>query len=300
MVNQPLVYGKFITVMDNSEDSLWRFEEALGPDMKCINLVLGDVRDRRTVENFILEHSTVIHTAAYKHLRYADENAMETVMTNVIGTKNIIDALLLRNYPTDFVFVSTDKACYPTNVYGESKKLGEMLTRYAAKKCGGKLFSVRMGNFIGSRGSVLDKWHEQTKKGSEAHPGGEIDLTDGNMNRFFIKPMEVANFILDMLDKGAGKGQVYIPKMKAINMQRMANAYAYIRDCGIKVVGGLASERMDEMVANPEEMTRIQMEDDYFVIKNETVNNYTDISLSTAILPLLSLEDTKEYIKDVI
>lgn len=288
-----------VLMLDNSEDSLWRCQEALGTPAG-VYYRLGDIRDRNCVDEAMKGIDRVIHTAALKHVLLTNDRPGECIRTNVQGTLNLIEAALEQGGVEEFVNISTDKACFPSNIYGETKRLTETLAEWGWSASANEIrfASIRPGNFLASRGSVVERWKEQIKQ----RPA--IFLTERKMNRFFIKPDEVAAFIIDMMGRGRkefGFGQVYIPKLKVINMGRMADAFARRYGCGIEITGARPGEKMNEMIANAEETTRMLDKPGYYVITHEMQNESPGIGmLSTEFLPCMTQGATEEYIKDVI
>lgn len=225
-----------IRVLDFSEDALWRIEERF-PKVKCL---LGDIRDADRVRRAVTGVDTIIHTAALKHVRYTNYAPMECFKTNVMGTEHLLQAAVDEGVGT-FCNISSDKACAPTNVYGESKRMTEFLTQAAFERTGNRYFSCRFGNFIGSHGSVIERWKVQKESGT-------INLTDKRMTRFFIKPRAVADYILRQCISPFAFGTVCVPYMQAYNMGIMSTVVAKHYGVDVKHIGAFSGERLDEVV----------------------------------------------------
>ncbi|MCP3993384.1 MAG: polysaccharide biosynthesis protein, partial [Actinomycetia bacterium] len=131
----------------------------------------------------------VFHAAALKHLTLLENHPSEGYKTNVVGTKNVIEAAV-RMGATSVVNVSTDKAADPTSVLGETKLLAEQLTADLARKTGRNLTSVRFGNVLGSRGSVLPAFRDQIAR------GGPVTVTDPEATRYFMTIPEAVRLVL--------------------------------------------------------------------------------------------------------
>ncbi|NNE96699.1 MAG: polysaccharide biosynthesis protein, partial [Acidimicrobiales bacterium] len=155
------------------------------------DLVVADIRDReRIFEIFEKERPDVVfHTAALKHLTLLENNAEEGVKTNVVGTRNVLDAAETVEVER-FVNVSTDKAADPTSVLGRTKLMAERLTAAAAARVDGAFVSVRFGNVLGSRGSVLPTFRHQINS------GGPITVTDPEVTRYFMTIPEAVRLVL--------------------------------------------------------------------------------------------------------
>jgi FlaA1/EpsC-like NDP-sugar epimerase len=156
------------------------------------DLLLADIRDRdRMIELF--EHhrpDVVFHAAALKHLPLLESNPQEGWKTNVVGTENVLDAAE-RVGVTHFVNISTDKAANPTSVLGYTKRLTERLTAHKGLTATGTYVSVRFGNVLGSRGSVLPAFREQAAR------GGPITVTHPDITRYFMLVEEAAQLVIN-------------------------------------------------------------------------------------------------------
>lgn len=305
-----------LVMLDHSEDALWRTQEAVKKAVddgilepygaSFISYKLGDIRNKETVMDILMpgklmpgkyvsEVDTIIHTAALKHVTFTNDNVAECIDVNVNGTVNLLKCMR-RSQVMNFVNVSSDKACYPSNVYGQTKKLTEQATRWYAQETGRNIFSVRMGNFLGSRGSVIDRWKEQH---TAAHP---LALTDPKMNRFFIKPREVADFIIKGIDKKWNDGDIYIPWMRVINMKDLVSAVATKWGTGYEIVGAMKGEKTDEMLVGYDEMERLDgYQNDSMVIRWKGVSDKRNGEcMSTASVPVQSFDSVMRYIEDVV
>ena len=155
------------------------------------NLVLADIRDARRLRQVFAElrPQVVFHAAALKHLTLLEQAPHEAWKTNVFGTQNVIDAA--RSVGVEhFVNISTDKAADPTSVLGSSKRITERLTADAANDVNGQYTSVRFGNVLGSRGSVLTTFRAQ------AEGGGPITVTHADVTRFFMTVQEAVRLTI--------------------------------------------------------------------------------------------------------
>jgi FlaA1/EpsC-like NDP-sugar epimerase len=153
--------------------------------------VLADLRDSETLERLFqdLRPEVIFHAAALKHLPLLEQYPAEAYKTNVLGTLNVLRAA--RNCGVEvFVNVSTDKAANPISVLGQSKRIAECLTAALGAKAGGMFLSVRFGNVLGSRGSVLVAFREQVAK------GGPVTVTDPDVTRFFMTVTEAVQLVI--------------------------------------------------------------------------------------------------------
>ena len=297
LAKQLLDKGYMVRVMDNSEQALWKFEERVAkPDSsRLLEMVLGDINDHNTVVRCMRRMEFVIHTAALKHVRFTNDSPVECIETNILGTKDLILDAMRRDSVRKFIFISTDKACFPINIYGESKRVGEYLAAWAYEQSGKNFMSCRFGNYLGSSGSVIDRWKEQ-------RASGEILLTDPNMRRFFIKPAEVAAFVIRLMessDESIGKGNIYIPIMKVIDMETLSSVVAKKWGVKVRVIGKFPGEKADEVLLNQEEMSRARIVNDILEVRKEA-GTMQQMMLTSQVLPQMTTEEVEEYVKDVI
>lgn len=156
------------------------------------DLLLADIRDRDRMFELFEHHrpDVVFHAAALKHLPLLESNPQEAWKTNVVGTQNVLDAADHCGVQT-FVNISTDKAANPTSVLGYSKRLTERLTAQKGADAAGTYVSVRFGNVLGSRGSVLPAFREQAAR------GGPITVTHPDITRYFMLVEEAALLVIN-------------------------------------------------------------------------------------------------------
>jgi dTDP-glucose 4,6-dehydratase len=154
-------------------------------------VVLADIRDEKTIEEIFLNRrpEVVFHAAALKHLPMLEQYPNEAWQTNVIGTLNVLRAARAAGVET-FVNISTDKAANPTSVLGHSKRLGEKLTAWFAHDTQKAYLSVRFGNVIGSRGSMLPTFAAQIEA------GGPLTLTHPDVTRYFMTIPEACQLVV--------------------------------------------------------------------------------------------------------
>lgn len=175
---------------------------------------IGDVRDRERLRRAFEGVQEVIHCAALKRVEVGTYDAAEMVKTNVLGTLNVIEAAHDARV-TKVLAISSDKACAPVSAYGASKLLMEkvILAANNARGVGGPRFAaVRLGNFAGSRGSVIPAWRS-----------GNITMTDPECTRFWITASDAARLILDTLGNMGG-GELISPSLRAFRLGDLAMA----------------------------------------------------------------------------
>lgn len=155
------------------------------------DVVLADIRDSAALMRIFRERGpeVVFHAAALKHLPMLEQYPSEAWETNVLGTLNVLDAARSVGVET-FVNISTDKAANPVSALGRSKRLAERLTAWAATQTGKTYLSVRFGNVIGSRGSMLPTFIAQIEA------GGPITVTDPEVTRYFMTIPEACQLVI--------------------------------------------------------------------------------------------------------
>lgn len=161
--------------------------------------ILASIRDRDSIINIFGERKPqiVFHAAALKHMPLLEQYPLEALKTNVVGTLNLLEAASKSGVET-FVNISTDKAANPSSALGTSKRIAERLTAATAiEEELAKYVSVRFGNVLGSRGSVLTVFEKQIKE------GGPLTVTDPEVNRFFMTIPEACQLVLQAAAVGS-------------------------------------------------------------------------------------------------
>ena len=179
-------------------------------NIEIISLI-ASIQDKTRMEEIFKEWkpSTVFHTAAYKHVDIVEQNIIEGVKNNVFGTLNTAFAAIKQN-ADHYVFISTDKAVYPTNVMEPQKRLSEIcllsLFNRDELKSKTKLSMVRFGNVLDSSGSVIPKFRNQIRE------GGPITLTHAEITRYFMTIQEAAELVIQASALAEG-GDVFLLDM---------------------------------------------------------------------------------------
>lgn len=200
-----------VVLLGRGENSLFQIDAELArtrPSLKR-RVVVADVRDRDKLEHVFrtCRPQVIFHAAAHKHVPMMELNPDEAILNNVGGTRNLVELALAHNVER-FVNISTDKAVNPTSVMGASKRVAEYVVEWASQRAlPGQVFvSVRFGNVLGSRGSVVPLFREQIKA------GGPVTVTHPEMRRYFMTIPEAAQLVLQAGGL-AQNGAVYILDM---------------------------------------------------------------------------------------
>ncbi len=183
-----------LIMLDHDESALHAVELSLFGQalLDSADTALVDIRDVGAVHEVLAHHrpEVIFHAAALKHLPLLERYPAEAYKSNVVGTRNVLEAAAALGVE-HFVNISTDKAANPTSALGHSKRLAEQLTAWYARGIGGRRYlSVRFGNVLGSRGSVLHAFSAQIER------GGPVTVTDPEMTRFFMTIPEACQLVI--------------------------------------------------------------------------------------------------------
>jgi|TARA_B100001094_G_scaffold194409_1_gene188304 UDP-N-acetylglucosamine 4,6-dehydratase/5-epimerase len=240
---------------------------------------LGDIRDKSSVENALVRYKpdVVINTAALKHVPICENNPIESVKTNIIGHQNVIECVGSHDIET-LIFVSTDKACKPINVYGMCKAISEQLyISFAKQQQTTKVVMVRYGNVLESTGSVIPYFKSLLDNGSDFLP-----ITHSDMTRFLLTLDEAVDLIDWSYHHKNSHGKIAVPKVKSMRVVDVAKSL--IKSYGknttveestnfvkLKNIGIRSGEKLHEEMISTEEWLRTEDLENY-LITSEIVN----------------------------
>jgi len=266
---------KSVRAFDNNETGLFDLKQEL-PSEK-LRLLIGDVRDKRRLIRATEEVDIIFHAAALKHVLLCEHNPFEAVQTNVVGTQNVIDAAL-NNEVEKMINISTDKAVNPVNVMGATKLLTERLVNAACYYKGKRktvFASVRFGNVLNSRGSVIPLFHQQIRQ------GGPMTITNKKMTRFIMSIPRAVDLVLKTAEISKG-GEIFILKMPLarisdlieVMIKELAPRYGYKPEqIRIKVIGERIGEKLEEELITKDELKKAHETKDIVTILNGDKNN---------------------------
>jgi len=315
LVQVLLKFGpKVVRIFSNDEDELYALGQKLEAH-KNVRLLVGDLRDisrlRRAIENIDI----VFHLAALKHVPMCEYNPFEAVKTNVIGTQNLIEVAMAEEVET-VIFTSSDKAVSPANVLGATKLLAEKLIVAANYYKGPRktiFSSVRFGNVLGSRGSIIPLLKMQIENYKK------VTITDPNMTRFIMPMDEAIELMLKALRIMLG-GEIFVFKMPAVKVADLVDVVVNTQapkadfkpeEIKVEVVGVRPGEKLYEELMGEEEARRaVELEDVFVVLPHITElfdrlkDYYADMGAKPAQLkPYSSRESvllSKEEIKELL
>jgi UDP-N-acetylglucosamine 4,6-dehydratase/5-epimerase len=269
---------KKIILLDNRETGLFYSSEY--PKDKRIESFFCDVREKEVVERLLKNVDIVFHAAALKHVVVGEKNPFETIKTNVIGTQNVIESCL-KNNVKKMILISTDKAVNPTNVMGATKLLAERLVSAmidVKQKNTTRFGILRFGNVLYSRGSVLEIWERQLKKGEP------ITITDPDMTRFFMDVSQSVDLIFNATFF-VKNSETFILKMPSVKIDVLAKAFLQIKgynEENVRIIGARPGEKSHEELLLSAEEGLIIENDKFFVklpvrISEDEIEKYKDI-----------------------
>ena len=232
-----------------------------------LRFLIGDIRDLSRLQRALDGIDIVFHAAALKHVPVIEYNPFEAINTNVIGSRNVVEACLSENVDR-VIGVGTDKAVSPLNTYGATKLLMEKLfvtaSNYLSDKNKTKFISLRYGNVLGSSGSVIPKFIEQIKSNKK------ITITDPGMTRFSITMDEALDFILDSTIHGHGS-EVFIPKLRSYKIDDVKIVLQeLLGNTGEEKIPVRQGEKFHETLINIDETrTTLESESKYIILQNK-------------------------------
>lgn len=276
-----------LILLDQDETGIFNIENEIKnkfPDLKTQPLV-ADIKDENKI-NIIFEKfqpKIVFHTAAYKHVPLMEEQPDEAVKNNIFGTEILVKASL-NSRAEKFIFISTDKAVNPTSVMGATKRIGEMICQaYNSRQSRGfsiesgqknhtKFISVRFGNVLDSRGSVIPIFREQIKR------GGPVEVTHPEMKRYFMLNSEACLLVMQAGTMGQGSEVFVLDMGKPIKILDLAREMIRLsgskpdKDIAIVFTGIRPGEKLFEEILTAEEGTVVTQNQKIFMAKMTDVN----------------------------
>lgn len=224
---------------------LWLELEHAAPGITEMSLC--DIRDPEQLDRVFgaCGPQVVLHAAAYKHVPLMEIAPVEAIKTNVMGTRNVIEACI-RHDAERFVLISTDKAVAPANIMGLTKALAERIMVDSTAGTGLNAVAVRFGNVLGSRGSVVPIFEEQLRR------GGPVTVTDPSVTRYFMTIPEAARLVLQAQAIGTA-GDIFVLEMgdpvRIVDLARRMIVLSGV-PADIEYIGLRAGEKLHEELTN--------------------------------------------------
>ncbi|WP_419782397.1 UDP-N-acetylglucosamine 4,6-dehydratase (configuration-retaining) [Malaciobacter marinus] len=284
--------AKQLILLDHSEYNLYKITEELhAPNIVS---VMQNVRNYDFIEKTFKKYKPqiVIHAAAYKHVPLVEDNILEGISNNILGTKNCID-LSIKYEAEKFVLISTDKAVRPTNVMGTTKRICELYAQNANTKENTEIVAVRFGNVLGSSGSVIPKFKSQIEA------GGPITVTHPDITRYFMLIPEACELVLQAASIGKG-GELFILDMgepvKIVDLAKKMCELSGQEDIKIEFCGLRPGEKLyEELLINDSDKKT-----DYDSIMVASSTKYDIDKLNNDIQELLVCEDKIKKLKEIV
>lgn len=261
-----------IVVVSRDEAKHWELRNKFKNDQ--LKTVICDVRDSRRVSQIIREENPdyIIIAQALKQVDTCENQPSEAIDTNIIGVRNILDAIEENLYRSNnnimkVCFVSTDKACNPINVYGMCKSISEKMVLAVGKKYTSTIFVVtRYGNVLSSKGSIIPLFLKQAKEASH------FTVTDRRMTRFIMLLEESVALIHEALLFG-NSGDIWIPALDSFAINDLANYFSLKFDKPVTYTGIRPGEKIHEVLMSDVERMQSKIVGESFVINS---SNFTD------------------------
>lgn len=229
-----------------------------------VKFYIGDVRDKRSVDNAMAGVDYIFHAAALKQVPSCEFFPIQAVRTNVFGAENVLDSAIQHGVKK-VIALSTDKACYPINAMGLSKAMMEKVAiakgRALGEDSATTICCTRYGNVMASRGSVIPLWIDQIKNKQD------VTITDPNMTRFMMTLDDAVDLVLYAFENGVN-GDLFVQKSPAATLDVLAKALIelYQVKTKIRIIGTRHGEKLYESLVTREEMAKAEDLENYYRI----------------------------------
>jgi len=284
-----------LVVLDIDETELFYLVNKIKYSKANVIPVIGDIKNETKMEALYKKYSPqiVFHSAAYKHVPILEFFPDEAVKTNIYGTE-VLAELSLKYDVEKFIFISTDKAINPTSVMGATKRCGEEMIKFLNQKNTTKFISVRFGNVLGSRGSVIPLFKEQIRR------GGPVTVTHPEMKRYFMVTSEAVLLVLEASAIGKGS-EVFVLDMgepiKIVDLaEEMIRLSGYEPDVDIPIVFShvRAGEKLFEEILSAEEGTEATEYEKIFIARDSKGARSKDLIEKIRLLIEMSDKDVRK------
>ena len=246
-----------VRVYSRDELKQWDLQRRFDGDER-LRWFLGDVRSLERLTQASRGVDVIIHAAALKQVPACEYNPFEAVQTNIIGAENVVSAAIANDVPKT-LSLSTDKAVNPVNLYGATKLCAEKIisqgNAYAADSVA-RFASVRYGNVVGSRGSVIPLFKRQAVE-------GVMTITDEAMTRFWITLEQAVQLVIDSLGRMVG-GETFVPKLPSMRVTDIIDALA--PDAERRIIGVRPGEKIHEVLITKDESRHAAAFKDHYAI----------------------------------
>jgi FlaA1/EpsC-like NDP-sugar epimerase len=302
LIDRLLPTNSQVSVYSRDEAKHWTIANelkngSLSSIIENLRFYVGDIRDKHRISEVIrqVEPDYIIIAAALKQVDTCELSPNESIQTNLNGTQNVIDAIndhekgSHKNRVAAVLFVSTDKACAPVNVYGMCKAISERIVTSQAKTGHKhvKYLAVRYGNVLESRGSIIPLFKYQSESAQF------LTVTDPDMTRFVMTLDDSVDLILHTIKHGIS-GQTWIPRLPAMRIGDLAELFSERSKKQLKIIGLRPGEKMHEDLINESESYRTCKNDTHCIIDPSYVsgkNSKFTYSSSDSVMTKQQLND---------
>ncbi len=246
-----------VRIYSRDELKQYNLQRELEADER-VRFLIGDVRDGERLKMAMRGADIVIHAAALKQVPACEYNPFEAVQTNIHGAENVVTAAIANDVPCTLA-LSTDKAVNPVNLYGATKLAAEKIVTQGNAYAGDsrvRFASMRYGNVVGSRGSVIPLFKAQALE-------GELTITDEDMTRFWITLEQAVEFVISCIGLMQG-GEVFVPRIPSMRVRDIADAIA--PDATRRIIGIRPGEKIHEVLITEDESRHARVLADRYVI----------------------------------
>jgi len=265
-----------LLLLDQDETGIFNISNEITrifPNIRVISIIADTTDKTKIKEVFNLNKPNIVfHAAAYKHVPLMENSPDQAIKNNIFGTKIVAEASA--EYKAEkFIFISTDKAVNPTSVMGFTKRFGEMICQSLNGIGNTKFISVRFGNVLNSRGSVIPTFREQISR------GGPVEVTDPEMKRYFMLTSEACLLVMQAGAMGQG-GEIFVLDMgnpvKILDLAKdmiKLSGYEPDKDIPIVFVGKRPGEKLFEEILTEQEGVTATKNHRIFVAKHSFIEN---------------------------
>lgn len=289
-----------MVLVDQDETGIFNIIEELKYGFEGVKMVsvVADIQDEAKMDAIFKKYQPqiVFHAAAYKHVPLMEENPDEAIKNNILGTNILAKTSVVHNVKK-FIFISTDKAINPTSVMGATKRFGEMICQAHNQKKITEFMSVRFGNVLDSRGSVIPSFRQQIKR------GGPVEVTHPDMKRYFMLKSEACLLVMQASAMGRG-GEVFVLDMgKPIKILDLAkemirlSGFELGKDMEIIFTKPRPGEKLFEEMLTAEEGTSVTQNQKIFIAKISNQNSEVFLQNIETLKNLLINEDKYDLIE---
>lgn len=259
LVRQLSVHNK-VYIIDQNETATFDLTEELKQKGRWVNCRIGDIREKDTIHDVFSDFKPqiIINAAALKHVTPSQSSPREYVLTNIIGNLNLTEEAKRWESTEKFIYISTDKAVSgKKNVMGATKMCAETINSTMGKG----FISVRFGNVMNSRGSVLEIWKRQFEKREP------LTITDEKMTRYMMTIQEACELVIKAAEIGKG-GEVFILSMGEPHKIMDVKEKMYGKEYPVKIIGVRPGETLTERLMTVDEERRVVQKDKFYILSN--------------------------------